>query len=226
MIPNDIQEQIQKVKELKVVNTNKTKYKFDSKTNTLYIPISETNFSDIFSNYNKLEKIELCIDNKIGNIEGMFYCCHNLKEILFTKKLNLVKVKDMNTMFSGCISLKKIDLSNIITSDKLKNIKYMFFNCKSLNKINFGDNFYSENIRSISSLFYSCYNLETVTWRNKQPFSSLLYMNDTFSSCRSLKQIDLRGIDFSGTIESDNTFYNTSPELKVFVNDTFREGLL
>lgn len=225
MIPNNIREQIYNITNLKVINTNKTKYKFNSKTNTLYVPISETKFNDIFSKYYKLEKIELCIENKIENIEAMFYSCYNLKEVIFTKKLNLEKVKDMNMMFHGCMSLKEVDLSNIITSYKLRVVKYMFFGCEALKKVNFGNNFHSENIMSISSLFYNCYKLETVTWRNKQLFNSLIYMNDTFSSCRNLKQIDLRGVDFNNILELDRTFYGTSPDLKVLVNNTFREEI-
>ena len=56
MIPKNIAAQIITMRELKVVNTNKQEYEFNNNTKTLYIPISETDFSWLFKNCSCLEK--------------------------------------------------------------------------------------------------------------------------------------------------------------------------
>lgn len=225
MIPENIKLQISDVKELKVANTSRSQYAFDPKINTLYIPISETDFSYIFSRYH-FRKITFCIDNLIEYAESMFNYCYNLNEIIFVKKLNLENVHNLKCMFYGCNSLEKIDLSNMLTSNKLKYLIGMFHECNSLKEVNFGNNFHSENITHASGLFFHCYNLETIHWNDCQSFYSLTCAHNLFNSCKKLKQIDLRGINFNKLEDSRHMFTNTSSNLKVLVNNTFREDLL
>lgn len=226
MIPNVIRDQIKKIKELKVIHTNKAEYNFNPDTNTLYIPIYETDFNRMFEFLGKLEEISLCLDNKIEKATEMFRACPSLKSVNFIKKLNLAEVYDLSEMFYGCTSLEKIDLSDIVTSNKLKNIMSMFNRCISLKGVNFGDNFHSENIIQAGGLFFHCYNLETIHWKEHQSFDSLTLANSLFNGCKKLNQVDLRGVNFSILDDVNNMFYNTNPSLKVLVNDTFREDLL
>lgn len=248
MIPNNIQEQIITVKELKVINTDKKEYKFIDDTKTLYIPISVTDFSCMFQDFNCLEKLELCIDNEIETADYMFFRCFHLSEIKFTKKLNLKKVTNLYSLFSKCTALEEIDLSNIIVGNELYNISCMFYSCTSLKTVNFGDNFnsnyilnieflfngctslktvnfgdnfYSENIVSANGAFNNCDNLENINWRKRQPFSSLKFAYSMFECCKKLKQIDLRGIDFNKIENLCNIFLNTNPDLEVLVNRTY-----
>lgn len=225
MIPENIKLQISDVKELKVANTSRLQYTFNPKINTLYIPIYETDFSYIFSRC-KFRKIALCIDNLIEYAEGMFNFCYNLNEIIFIKKLNLEKVHNLNCLFYGCNSLENIDLSNTLTSNKLKYLIGMFHECNSLKEVNFGNNFHSENITHASGLFFHCYNLGTIHWNDYQSFYSLTYAHNLFNSCKKLKQIDLRGINFNNLEDSRHMFTNTSSDLKVLVNTTFKEKML
>lgn len=224
MIPNDIQEQIQKVKELKVVNTNKTKYKFDSKTNTLYIPISETNFSNMFSGCS-FQSVDLDIDNHIKHASYMFSDCIYLKNIVFTKKLNLSEVNSLCGLFSHCFCLRHFDFKDFILSNKLECLTYIFYGCACLYEVNFGNNFPSENIKNMDFAFYDCMGLKKIYWGERQPFNNLECMNAAFIKCNKLKELDLRGVDFNELTESENAFLVTSDDLKVFVNNTFRENM-
>lgn len=220
MIPEDIKEQIKEVTKLKVVSRDKTEYNFDSVTNTLSVPIYETNFYDMFSCCD-MKEIDLWVDNKIENVTGMFSNCYRLKKVLFTKKLNLENVYYLSGMFYGCGLIEEIDLSNIITSNRLCNINRMFDVCKSLREVNFGDNFHSENIITANGLFNFCYSLENIIWRDCQPFNKLLYFNNAFYNCVTLPYIDLRGVNFNNIKESSNLFFNTHPDLEVLVNRTY-----
>ena len=225
MITEGMRNKIKRVEELKVVNTNKTRYRFDPKTNTLYIPISETDFRGMFSYCYHLKKIDLNVNNEIEAAYSMFSGCDNLSEIIFTKKLNLQKANNLYALFYNCKVLYRLDLSNILFATNLYNIASMFSHCISLKEVNFGDNFYSENIEVINSVFNRCYNLETINWQKCQPFNNLIYMKNAFTDCYSLNSVDLRGVDF-GKIEPkylENAFYGTRAELKVFVNSTFRK---
>lgn len=225
MIPEDIKEKIRKFKKLRVLNTDKTTYKFNTRNKTLYIPISETDFKDMFCECFNLREIELAIDNIIEAAAGMFCECVNLEEIIFTKKLNLIKVETLHLMFCECESLKYIDFRNIITSSNLKSTVDLFYHCYNLRKVDFGDNFHSENIEDASDMFHTCKSLEIINWKSNQPFNNLRYMQEAFNTCNKLAQLDLRGVDFSNILELDNIFNDTNPDLKVFVNDTFRENM-
>lgn len=226
MIPKDIKKQINKVKNLKLVNTNKQEYRFDSKTNILYIPISETDFRGMLSFLTFLETIDFCVDNEVYLVNTLCYQCTHLKDIKFSKKLNLKKVSDLSAIFCECCSLEEIDLSNILTSNHLQNINRIFLSCITLKEINFGDNFHTANVVSANEAFSYCYNLKNIIWKDYQPFSSLHYMNSAFVNCKNLIQIDFRGLDFNKLKETKNIFYNANKDLKVIVNNTFREYLL
>lgn len=108
MILRSIRLKIKKVEKLKIENTNQTEYKFDSSTSTLYVPISETNFGNVFASCINLREIEFSIDNAIETALFMFYGCINLEYINFTKKLNLINASNLHMMFGGCTSLKML----------------------------------------------------------------------------------------------------------------------
>lgn len=226
MIPQNIKKQIKQVTNLKVVNTDKIEYYFDSSTDILYVPIAEYDFHSIFDNCYSLEEIELCIDNKIKTVEGMFRNCYELKEIIFTKGLNLKNVESLYEMFCDCKSLEEIDLSNMITSRKLSSIVAIFYNCAALKKVNFGDNFHTENIMNSVFAFSNCTSLENIYWKYGQQFNKVKFINGMFNCCIKLKQIDLRGINFNEIETLSGVFHGTSSDLKVLVNTTFREDLL
>lgn len=225
MIPRVIKEQIETVNELRVVNTDKTMYRFDSATNTLYIPISETDFSEIFSHCS-FKKLELCIDNKIEKVIGMFYKCTDLNKITFTKKLNLYNVTSLDYMFCKCTSLVYFDFKDIIISKKLKNVSDLFSNCECLREVNFRNNFHTEDIENINYIFYNCKNLKEIIWEEYYPFNNLKFMTCSFMNCKSLKRIDLRRIDFNRVTNLKGAFSNTESKLEVLVNNTFREEML
>lgn len=221
MITDNMKNKLRGIEYLTVKNTDKTRYRFDFKTNTLYVPISENNFTGMFSNCYCAKEIELCVDNKIEEATGMFNHCFKLTKINFVKKLDLEKVENLSLVFYDCSSIEKIDLSNIITSKKLDSILSMFYNCTSLKEVNFGDNFHSENIIYASGLFYNCQNLEIIICNEHQQFKSLVYAKSMFECCKKLKKIDLRGVDFNKIADSRRMFHNTNSDLEVLVNRTY-----
>lgn len=225
MIPRDIKEQIKKVTNLKVVNTSDNKYRFEPKTDTLYTPISETDFSNMFSGC-YFQSVDLDIENHIKHASYMFSDCIYLKNIVFTKKLNLSEVNSLCGLFSHCFLLRHFDFKDFILSNKLECLMYIFNECICLYTVNFGNNFPSENIKNMDFAFYDCIGLKKIYWGERQPFNSLKCMNFTFIKCNKLKELDLRGVDFNKLTESENAFLVTSDDLKVLVNDTFREDML
>lgn len=226
MFPKEIEEKIKKVKKLKVVNTNKIEYKFNTTTSTLFIPINEIHFAKKFQYFDNLEEIELHIHNEVDDAYAMFNQCINLKKIKFTAKLDLERVYDLSYFFSECSSLTEIDLSNILTSNVLNQINYMFSYCTSLKAINFGNYFHSENVENASKLFFYCRSLETVNWADYQPFNNLQHAKEMFTGNEELKKIDLRGLNFNNIVTMSQMFYDASPELEVLVNSTFKEEML
>lgn len=225
MIPDNIKNAIGDVEKLRVENTSETIYWFEPKTSTLYVPVTETNFNSMFS-FCKFKSVDLCIDNHVKYDSDMFSCCYNLKEIIFTKKLNLSEANSLYGLFSNCVSLEYFDFKDIILSNKLECLTYIFYDCHSLKEVNFGDNFPSENITSIDFAFYKCMSLNTIYWAGHQAFKNLNCIDSAFFNCERLKQIDLRGADFSNILELNSVFNGTNPDLKVFVNDTFREEMI
>lgn len=216
---------IKQVKKLRLKNDFNNDYRFSYDTNTLFVPLHDRIFSMQFKDFNNLEEIEFDICNEMLDAYGMFYGCTNLKKVIFTAKLNLSCVNNLSGLFYGCSSLTEIDLSDIIISDKLMYLQDVFFGCTSLKLVDFGNSFHSENIISINHLFHNCNNLETINWKDRQLFDNLNYMNNAFYSCRKLKQVDLRGVNFNNILESVDIFYDTSPNLEVLVNNTFKDGM-
>lgn len=225
MITESMKNKIKHVRKLKVENTDRLAYQFNSETNALYVPVSETIFTEMFSHCD-IEEIELCIDNEIEKAEYMFNTCIFLRKIKFTKTLNLEKVHRLYGMFNLCCSLETIDASSLITSNKLSSISCMFSDCNSLKEVNFGTNFHSENVLYANQLFYCCYCLEDIKWLNYQPFNKLEKVEKAFYDCKKLKQIDLRGVNFSNDVSAFNTFNGANQELEVLVNSTFKESIL
>lgn len=227
MIPEKIIGQITTTRELRVTNIyNTTEYKFDCNSNTLYIPVTETNFFGAFKFLDRLEQIELSLDNYIENADSMFYYCESLNRIIFTKPLDLRGTSNLFGLFLHCKSLDYIDLSNIITSNLLSTISNMFCNCLSLREVNFGNSFSSENVVNLDNLFLNCVNLEKINWSELHPFTSIHLMKNTFSNCKKLKQLDLRGFYFNNIKDTNCMFSHTNPNLEVYVNNTFRAELL
>lgn len=196
MIPEELRNTIKQVKKLRVKNSVDDNYRFDCKTNTLFIPVYEKNFAKQFKDFRNLEGIELNIYNEIKDAHAMFYQCINLKKVKFAAKLNLEYTYDLSYLFYNCSSLIEIDLSNIITGDSPLYLDNMFCNCRGLREVNFGDNFRNKNVYSASYLFYGC---------------------------KRLKQLDLRVMDFTNTERSYYMFDCTNPDLEVLVNGTFKK---
>ena len=226
MIPIKQEKILRKKKKLILKNTSAEVYKFDFKTNTLYIPLSETHFARKFEYFNNLEEIEFSIYNKIADGCAMFYKCHNLKKVIFTKKLDLKRVRNLSYLWYECSSLVEIDLSNVVTSGELCDLECAFEKCTSLKTVYFGFNFHSENVKNINALFLGCRNLETINWKAEQPFNNLRYTAHAFNGNKKLKYLDLRGMNFSNVEIMSQMFCSTSPELKVLVNNTFDEEKL
>lgn len=227
MIPEKIMGQVATTRKLRLTNIyNTTEYRFDYNSNTLYIPITETNFFGMFKFLDRIEQIELSLDNYIEKADSMFYSCEALKRIIFTKPLDLRGASNLFGLFLNCKSLAYIDLSNIITSNLLNDISNMFCSCSSLKEVNFGNNFHSENIINMDNLFHNCINLEKINWTDLHQFTSVLCMANTFSNCKRLMQLDLRSFYFDHIKDTTNMFSNTNPNLEVLVNNSFSEEIL
>lgn len=225
MIPGNIKNKIKELEKLRVENTNATIYWFEPKTNTLYIPISETDFNSMFSDCS-FQSVDLCIENRIKQAANMFSSCSNLKNIIFTKKLNLSEVNSLYGLFSNCLSLSYFDFKNVILSNKLNCFMYIFNNCVCLCEVNFGNNFPSENIKNMDFAFYKCMSLKKIYWKERQPFDNLESLKAAFIKCNRLKELDLRGVYFNKIKDSENAFFATNSNLNVLVNNTFKKEMV
>lgn len=149
------------------------------------------------------------IDDKITNMEHMFYHCSGLTSLDLFTYFNTSKVTNMTGMFNSCFNLTTLDLSGFNTS-KVINMSYMFFNCSKLTSLDLSS-FNTSNVISMEHMFFDCTGLTTLDISNFDT-SNVFDMTGMFCNCPNLTTI--KGIiDMKSCKWCGNMFLNC-PKLK------------
>lgn len=149
------------------------------------------------------------IDDKITNMEHIFYHCSGLTSLDLFRYFNTSKVTNMCGMFNSCFNLTALDLSGFNTS-KVTNMSYMFFNCSKLTSLDLSS-FNTSNVISMEHMFFDCTSLTTLDISNFDT-SNVFDMTGMFCNCPNLTTI--KGIiDMRSCKWCRNMFLNC-PNLK------------
>ena len=154
------------------------------------------------------------IDDKITNMEYMFYHCSGLTSLDLFTYFNTSKVTNMGSMFNSCFNLTTLDLAGFNTS-KVTDMSFMFFNCHGLTSLDlssfntsnvddmecmFSDctslttldlsNFDTSKVKNMSYMFKNCYNLTTI--KGIIDMKSCKWCTDMFKNCPKLKDVKIK----------------------------------
>jgi surface protein len=158
---------------------------------------SVTNFSNLFSGYQNLQKVEINADtSNVTATQNMFYGCNALKTIPYFDTSN---VTTMLGMFSGCSSLVYIPLLN---TSKVVTMSSMFSGCINLRYVPELD---TSKVTDMTSTFNVCINLKKIPKFNLSSCTLASYM---FNTCGSLEE--LPDMDFSKITTAANMFRSCS----------------
>lgn len=95
-----------------------------------------------------------CDISNVSQVQTMFYCCYNLKEV---GNCAFTRPTPMSQMFYNCYNLEKVESININASYSSGNI---FYNCNSLKTIGAMD---TTLVGFTDRIFYECNNLSDET---------------------------------------------------------------
>ena len=161
-----------------------------------------------------LSQAIVTFDDKVTNMEHMFYHCNGLTSLDLFSYFDTSKVTNMCSMFNSCFNLTALDLSGFNTS-KVTNMSFMFFNCHGLTSLDlssfntsnvddmecmFGDctsltaldlsNFDTSKVKNMSYMFKNCYNLTTI--KGVIDMKSCKWCTDMFKNCPKLKGVKIK----------------------------------
>ncbi|MDO4912449.1 MAG: BspA family leucine-rich repeat surface protein [Lactobacillus sp.] len=189
-----------------------------------------TDFSDIFSNNDKVQSINMSGLNTSAatTMKWLFYRCNSLTS-LDVSGWDTSNVTDMSYMFSGDGKLPTLDITHFKTG-KVTDMSEMFGNCKALtsldlskldtsnvtnmNNMFFGismktldlSNFNTSKVTDMSYMF--CYSqLENLDLSHFDT-SSVTNMSSMFSNAMSLKSLNLSGFNTEKVTDMSGMFSN------------------
>ena len=131
--------------------------------------------------------IKVVIGKKVKSFNKLFYGCHCLLEIKFTKFMRN-DIVDMSNMFGECSSLTYLDVSKLKT-DNVTDMSYMFSGCYSLTSIDVSK-FNTNHVINMNYMFESCSSLTNLDVSNFNT-NNVADMNCMFSKCYSLPITDI-----------------------------------
>ena len=89
----------------------------------------------LFKDKEKELNVELLINQKLKDMNGMFYECKRLQSVSNLSNIDTILVKDMSFLFYECSSLEYLSNFSEWNTSKVTNMKYIFYKCKSLKNI-------------------------------------------------------------------------------------------
>ena len=192
---------------------NDCNFMFKDLTNIIEIDLSKFDSSEVetmqgmFYGCNNIKNIimnNIFVTNKVTNMGYMFCLCESLISIDLSN-FNTHLVLNMAYFFSDCISLISIDLSNFDTSSVI-NMSGMFKNCISLKSLNLS-NIDTSKVSSMAFLFSNCFSLTSL---DVSSFNTSIteYMAEMFYNCSSLKSLDLSNFNTKTVYFISSMFYN------------------
>ena len=131
----------------------------------------------------KVNKINIELDEGIKTLNGLFYECDVLKEIKFTK-FNRNDFTDFSNMFYGCRFLSSLDIKKLKTRN-VTDMKWMFALCPSLTELNI-INFDTSKVTDMTSLFSGCIRLKNIIANFNM--AKVKYKRGMFFRCESFDQ--------------------------------------
>ena len=136
--------------------------------------------------------IKMIINNKLRNLENMFYECESLANIDELKHLDTSEVTNFSNMFVGIQSL--IDTKPLENWDvsKSQNFSFMFSKCYKLLDVSSIKNWNVANCTNFSGMFNECCSLLVVEFENWNVSKSASFSN-MFRGCSSL--YDLKSLE-------------------------------
>ena len=174
--------------------------------------VGETHVIDVIE-FSSSQAI-VTIDDKITNMEHMFYHCSGLTSLDLFSYFNTSKVTNMSSMFNSCFNLTALDLSGFNTS-KVTNMSYMFYNCPGFTSLDLSSfdtfnvlsmehmfydctglttldisNFDTSNVSDMTGMFYNCSNLTTI--KGTIDMKSCKWYRDMFTNCPKLKNVKIK----------------------------------
>ena len=166
-------------------------HEFESGAANVIIDDKITNMEHMFYHCSGLTSLDLFTyfnTSKVTNMCGMFNSCFNLTTTLDLSSFNTSKVTNMGWMFYNCQGLTSLDLSNFNTSN-VTSMDSMFCDCTSLTTL-YISNFDTSNVKDMSSMFNNCYNLTTI--KGIIDMKSCKWCNDMFANCSKLKGVKIK----------------------------------
>ena len=133
-----------------------------------------------------INTVDFIIEEKLNNMNFMFYNCESLKKIEFIS-FDTSNVINMNSMFEGCKNLEDLDVSNFDTSNVI-DMGNMFYGCSKLKEIKGINNFNTFMVNNMTTMFQECYELEYLDLSNFNT-SRVEDMEAMFNKCHKLKEI-------------------------------------
>ena len=166
-------------------------HEFESGAANVIIDDKITNMEHMFYHCSGLTSLDLFTyfnTSKVTNMCSMFNSCFNLTTTLDLSSFNTSKVTNMGWMFYNCQGLTSLDLSNFNTSN-VTSMDSMFCDCTSLTTLDIS-NFDTSNVKDMSSMFNNCYNLTTI--KGIIDMKSCKWCNDMFANCSKLKGVKIK----------------------------------
>lgn len=166
-------------------------HEFESGAANVIIDDKITNMEHMFYHCSGLTSLDLFTyfnTSKVTSMCGMFNSCFNLTTTLDLSRFNTSKVTNMGWMFYSCHGLTSLDLSSFNTSN-VDNMDSMFCDCTSLTTLDIS-NFDTSNVKDMSSMFNNCYNLTTI--KGIIDMKSCKWCNYMFANCPKLKGVKIK----------------------------------
>ena len=174
-----------------------------------FYPENVQDMSFLFYNCFLLNYIEFnssieWINDKIANMEKMFYNCSSLTSLDLIY-FNTENVINMNYMFYNCSNLVAINFRNFITSS-VNDMEYMFANCSKLTSLNL-DKFNTKDVKNMRYMFYNCFELISI---EKLGFDSskVTNMEFMFNNCSRLSLSKKLFLNTLNVLNMRYMFYN------------------
>ena len=191
--------------------------------NIIEIDLSNLDFSEVtdmssmFNGCTNLEKITFGTINtaNVNNMYRLFYNCTKLLSIDLSN-FDTSSVTNMKETFTLCESITSLDVSTFNTS-KTEDMYDMFAYLKNLNYLNLS-NFDTSHVKNMQGMFYSSYSLKYLDLSNFD-FSSTTIIESMFAETHSLEYIYMPYSKFKSDIVFEWAFGNTSPNLKICVQE-------
>ena len=194
-------------------------YNFDNPNNEVkLIWKNEINTTTaMFHSCSNITEIDLSNFNssEIIYMSAMFYLCKSLTSVNFSN-FDTSKVTNIGSMFYACISLISVDISNFNTS-LIKDMGSMFDGCMSLISLKL-PNFSSANPINMGSMFRNCSSLISLDLSTFNT-SNVLYLDSIFERCSNMEYINLKNCIINSSAITNNSFYLTSGNLIICVED-------